>query len=201
MKKWLLPLICSCLLTLSCQQYRTGDLLFVGGKEDMDHAISDATGSITHVAILVRMNHSLWVWDATPSQGVRKTPYTEFLTQLAPNDTLIARRIQKPFSQRHLLSVLQQVEGTAYDSAFCEGNGNRYYCSELVKTAFIDRTTLQPLFDSQPMNWRDADGVLPRYWTDWFARLGIPVPEGEPGTNPNDMFHASILKSIKLNNN
>ena len=47
------------------------------------------------------------------------------------------------------------------------------------------------------MNWRDADGNLPKYWQKHFENLGIPVPEGVPGTNPTDLSRSPILKKLQ----
>ena len=38
------------------------------------------------------------------------------------------------------------------------------------------------------MSFRDSKGELPLYWEQLFASLGVPVPEGLPGTNPQDML-------------
>ena len=53
-----------------------------------------------------------------------------------------------------------------------------------------------PIFTARPMNFRAADGTLPRYWEELFARLGEPVPEGVPGTNPNDLSHEEALYEV-----
>jgi hypothetical protein len=47
------------------------------------------------------------------------------------------------------------------------------------------------------MNWRDDEGNLPEYWIKHFEELGLPVPEGVPGTNPTDMSRSPLLKMLK----
>ena len=34
----------------------------------------------------------------------------------------------------------------------------------------------------------------PRYWRELYERLGEEVPEGVPGTNPNEMARDSALR-------
>ena len=46
------------------------------------------------------------------------------------------------------------------------------------------------------MNFRAADGTLLQFWADLFDRLGEPVPEGLPGTNPNDMAQEELLEEV-----
>ena len=41
-----------------------------------------------------------------------------------------------------------------------------------------------------------ADGELPAYWSEHFAALGMPVPEGVAGTNPNDMAHDPAVEIV-----
>lgn len=69
------------------------------------------------------------------------------------------------------------------------------YCSELVYESFLRRDGSH-LFTAIPMNFRDKDGNMPEFWTGLFAGLGRDVPEGEPGTNPNDMSRDPALQLV-----
>lgn len=183
--------------TTELTELRTGDLLFVGGKSDMDKAIKESTGQFTHVAIVVRDSNNLYVYDATPRFGVRQWTYQEFMNNMDEGDTVIPMRIEEEFDEDHLRCFLADAVGTPYDSAFSHNN-DRFYCSELVYRSFLDSYCSEYLFAVQRMNWRDKEGNIPDYWVEWFNRVGVPVPEGEWGTNPNDMFHSSFLKPIRL---
>ena len=44
--------------------------------------------------------------------------------------------------------------------------------------------------------FRAEDGTLPQFWTELFARRGESVPEGVPGTNPNDMSQERTLREV-----
>lgn len=203
MKKSKLILIVLCLMLAGCHhgrksiQLRTGDLLFVGGKSAMDQAIVDATGIFTHVGIVVQDSDALYVYDATPRYGVRRWTYDEFMHQLAPYDTVVPMRLKVEFEEISLRVILAKAEGTPYDSAFAPYNGVCYYCSELVQNAFLDEYGSNCLFQCKPMNWRDSNGDIPPFWIEWFERVGVPIPEGEWGTNPDDMYHAEILEPLK----
>ena len=41
-----------------------------------------------------------------------------------------------------------------------------------------------------------TSNLLPKLWADLFDRLGEPVPEGLPGTNPNDMAQEELLEEV-----
>ena len=52
------------------------------------------------------------------------------------------------------------------------------------------------LFAPPPMNFRDAEGNLPDFWVTLFQKLDEDIPEGLPGTNPNDLSKESSLVEI-----
>ena len=52
--------------------------------------------------------------------------------------------------------------------------------------------------ERKPMNFLSPDGSLPPYWEDLFERLNMPVPQGLPGTNPQDMSLSPLLKNVSI---
>ena len=74
-------------------------------------------------------------------------------------------------------------------------DNGQLYCSELVWESYLAPDGSR-LFPARPMNFRAADGTMPQFWVDLFAKLGEEIPEGIPGTNPNDMAHDPQLKEI-----
>ena len=69
------------------------------------------------------------------------------------------------------------------------------YCSELVHASFLQDDGT-PIFSAKPMTFKDPEGETDPYWTEYYARLGVPIPEGEPGTNPNDLSRDPVLQEI-----
>ena len=86
--------------------------------------------------------------------------------------------------------------GQPYDWYYLPGNG-RAYCSELVEESYLYADSTR-IFPAKPMRFRAADGTMPQFWTDLFHRLGAGVPEGEPGTNPNDMSRFCLLHTVRV---
>jgi len=82
--------------------------------------------------------------------------------------------------------------GVPYDYSYRPGR-EKLYCSELVWESYRAEDGT-PLFTARPMNFRAADGTMPQFWTELFAKAGEEIPEGVPGTNPNDMARESILE-------
>lgn len=192
---------------LSCgrndDRLHTGDLLFqVGRNSEMTGAITAATGDdgspdFSHVGIAVTAKGADSVLEATTEGGVRLTALAEFLGRAAKiggRPAVAAMRLKDTAGVAAAVWRARGCLGLPYDYSFRPGNG-RYYCSELVWESFRAEDG-SPLFTARPMNFRAADGTLPQFWIDLFARLGEEVPEGLPGTNPNDMAREPILEEV-----
>ena len=211
-------------LVLSCQQHRalsgisltsdlcdfhTGDLIFVCDTTGMGSAIQSSTGDkkdqhvFTHVAIAECTDSGIYVIDATPRLGVSHRTLGEFILSVTGGDpdrtfTQYAYyyQVAVPFDTLLLQRRLKSFVGQPYDHYFMPNNG-RMYCSELVYECFFDCNG-HHLFPMKPMNFKAADGSMPRYWQEHFGRLGTAIPQDMPGTNPNDMSKSPILRPFKI---
>lgn len=172
------------------RQLQSGDLLFMHGRDgDMDKAIRASTGSYTHVALVVRDSvDRVWIVEAV-GDSVRRTILSEWR-----HNYFDVYRLAVPFDTVAVIARANSFVGQPYDDAFMPDNG-KLYCSELIYEAFIDSTG-NHLFEAKPMNWRDDKGKLPKYWKKHFRKLGIPVPEGVPGTNPTDLSRSPLLRKL-----
>ena len=71
------------------------------------------------------------------------------------------------------------------------------YCSELIREAFR-RPDGSPLFETAPMNFLASDGSVPSYWKQLFESLGMEVPQGVAGTNPQDLSISPLLVEVNV---
>ena len=181
----------------------TGDLLFVGipmnyGEGNMAQAIADATSkgdsiNFIHAAILeVDESGAVWVIDATLAHGVDRHPldtlFKDFTLHQGGTATFEVMRLRDNSHADQYVEQAKAFLGEEYDSYFMTFNG-RHYCTELVADAYVD-TDGHVWFEPVPMNFKNQEGEFPRYWVQLFEQLGEPIPQDEPGTNPQDM-HAS----------
>lgn len=180
---------------------QSGDLLFeAGAGSAMSEAIRSATGSArelsyTHVGIAVVNGGADSVLEATSEGGVRMTTLEEFLEGAARIDgapAVTAARLRDTLGLAASLNRARQHLGEPYDYSYRPDNG-KMYCSELVWESYR-RPSGERIFPARPMNFRDEQGELPRYWRELYERLGEEVPEGVPGTNPNEMACDSALR-------
>lgn len=192
---------------LSCGQtpsvLQSGDLLFqVGKTSDMTGAIGATTGeneplNFSHVGIAIVTDGVDSVLEASTEGGVRIVALEEFLSCAARIDdrpAVVALRLKDTSGVAQAVARARQFVGQPYDYAYLPDNG-KIYCSELVWESYLAPDGSH-LFRAQPMNFRAADGSMPTFWTKLFAQLNMPIPEGVPGTNPNDMSKETILEPV-----
>lgn len=195
----------------------SGDLIFVEGistsirseccqdtlgiraecRPSMDQAIMGSTGAMVHVGIIEGSNDSLFVIDAAPKTGVSRRELNEFLEAQRDEEGRMPNiKIMQLKDQRGALDFVAKAKmlvGAEYDFTFLPDNG-KYYCSELVYECY--QRNGKPIFEAAPMNFRNADGEFDAYWVELFERQGMEIPQGVLGTNPNDLYHSSLLVPV-----
>ena len=204
-------IIIAVVILASCKAgIKTGDLVFVGipadyslDESEMDGAISAATGSkdalnLIHVAILEVGKDTTWIIDATIKHGVDRHPidtmFKEFTLKDGSQPTYIVKRLKDSRKAAQYVENAKQFLGLPYDVAFLPDNG-ALYCSELVRESYRTEDGAF-IFDEKPMNFKNANNEFPLYWQQLFALIGQEIPQDIPGTNPQDMSGAPVLKTV-----
>ena len=161
-----------------------GDLLFV--LPDSANAITLATGSADHVAIAHRIGGDeglLYVLEAV-GRGVCLTPIDTFVRHNAKAE-IVVRQVPRLDVERSVGKALHYV-GRPYDWNYTPGD-SAIYCSELVQLCYVDADG-KPVFATTAMSFSDQQGHILPYWLEHYSRQHLPVPEGEPGTNPTQLL-------------
>lgn len=182
-----------------------GDLIFkVAAYSDFSKAITDATATqssiqFDHVAIVALEKGKPYIIEASSKKGVVRTKWEDFIssaTSINGKPGLVVMRIHKEtnLSLSEAVATANTFIGEEYDWSFYPDNG-KMYCSELVYESFR-KTDGSHLFTTQPMNFRNTKGNMPTFWIDLFKKLRKPIPEGIPGTNPNEMSKDPALEEI-----
>ncbi len=114
------------------------------------------------------------------------------------NPISVAARLKPEF--RHLipgaLAEGMLLIGKKYDYAYGLGN-DAYYCSELIYEIFRRAGNGQEVFCLNAMTFKSPEtDAITDGWIKYFERLGVPVPEGEPGTNPGAMSLSEAIDII-----
>lgn len=188
-------------------ELQRGDLLF----QDLDGGpLCNAIETVTEGHDHTRLSHVGMVVSSRPGgvevieasgPGVRVTPLERFLARshdAAGRPKVLVGRLKPPY--RPLIpaavSYAMDQRGRPYDKYF-KMDSRAYYCSELIYDAFYHAGHERALFAAAPMTFKDpATGEFLPTWTEYFVKLGAPVPEGEPGVNPGAMSRADCLDII-----
>lgn len=200
----ILSLLCLFSISLSAFEYKNGDLIFQAqGSSNFSDAIATATGmsdSLTyvHVGIVLKdSSQNINVIEASPVYGVRIIPVDTFIN-LSPRyygkPYVTIKRVNKDIPLDRIIENAMNFLGQPYDWYYMPDNG-MIYCSELVYESFLDNNG-NKIFQAKPMNFRASDGTMPAFWTELYKKLGVEVPEGIPGTNPNDLSNDPQLIEV-----
>ena len=180
---------------------RTGDLLFIGAQsENLSGAINRVTQrrddiSFDHVGIIELSNGKPYLIHASSKKGsvrepldsivTEKSEYRQLFTIYRP-DALYQDSIPKAIQKAHALL------GKPYNWSY-KLNDNSYYCSDFVERAFrhMGFFTLEPMTFKNPKT-----GEFDPFWEAFYADLGMQIPEGELGCNPNGMASNSAIHRI-----
>lgn len=196
---------------------RNADLLFVVNTKG--NAITEVTEGldhlpIDHVAIFYSDSASLEPMILQADyKGVRCCNLYSFWNESSVDTTVTANnsfshpcvndslspiilvgRIQVPFDLSSSLQKAFSFVGKKYDFYYLPDD-DEIYCSELVQISFVDNQG-KLLFSTIPMTFRDNQGEIPEFWVKHYAKKGIPIPEGEPGSNPGELSRRHQVKII-----
>ncbi len=175
-------------------QLQEGDLLFCVSAQSnpITQVTQGAAGqAIDHVGIVHLCNDTVYVLEAI-HRGVVLTPINHFLSRR--DSLVIATRLVDTVGVSCSVERALQYIGRPYDFMFMPSD-SAFYCSELVQKNYLDAHN-QPVFQSIPMSFHDKTGKVTQYWKDYYARRGMQVPEGEPGSNPGDLSRSPKLRFL-----
>ena len=148
---------------------QNGVLLFMSDESDLSKAIIETTEKYSNVGIYF----DGMLYNASRKRGVAKQKLEEYLAE-EKGELFIYRypkidaEIIKERAERYL--------GCEYNHSFYPDNG-KVYCSQYI-------AEILPFFDVVPMKFGDAERAISDYWQKYYEDLGVPVPLGQPGTNP-----------------
>ncbi len=184
-----------------------GDLLFQDLDSDsISNAIETVTGgsaklSFSHVGIVdINKNGDTLVLEAI-SKGVCFTKLDSFLKRsLNPKGKpkVEVGRLNSEFKTLIDPALLagKELIGKAYDEVYVIGDSN-YYCSELIYEMFVSNKDSIEVFKLNPMTFKDGKtGEYMPFWLTYYNKLGVEIPEGKPGLNPNGMTQSPNIKMV-----
>jgi len=181
-------------------QLQSGDLLF---REETSGRLSEAIDQVTqtsgethfsHVGLVEVTDTGIVVLHAYPEGGTCMILLKEFIHPKGDSVTVIAYRLKEEW-QTGIPSAIQKAHhmlGKPYNFSYILTD-TAYYCSDFIYRAFA----ADSVFSLEPMTFKDpATGNFPAAWKEYYQKMGIEIPEGQLGCNPNGL--AASNKLIKL---
>lgn len=170
-------------------ELQTGDLVFVNIPDD---------GSLyIHTAILDVDSEGTWILDATDKRGVARYPLDTFILDYHRHDGSFPAfevfRLKDATGVEEFVAAAKKYIGEKYDISFLPDNG-KHYCTELVYDSYIRDG--EHIFESGPMDFKNASGEFPAFWVRIFNNLGAEIPQGLEGTNPQTMRESAAIEYI-----
>jgi hypothetical protein len=155
------------------------------------------SAEFSHIGLVQKVGEKWMVLEAI-SDGVKYTALLEFVKRSVDendNPKIWVTRLKNEYKP-----ILPKVKkyasfylGKTYDDAFLMEN-DKYYCSELLYEIFKKANDNKAFFELEPMTFKHPEtGQFLETWMVYYEKLGIAIPEGEPGINP-----AGISRSNKL---
>jgi uncharacterized protein YycO len=174
---------------------RTGDIIFtqIGSSTNAISSVTEGFrgARVNHMGVVVENAFGIYVLEAY---------YPE--VRLTNIGTHIRRSRDDNQSPRYILARLKSDYEHLVESAIDYGLAKRnipydylyltgesaLYCSELVVDMFKHANDGNEFFTESPMSFRDIEtGELHAQWIEYYEYFGMPVPEGQPGSNPGDI--------------
>ncbi|MDO9614398.1 MAG: YiiX/YebB-like N1pC/P60 family cysteine hydrolase [Bacteroidota bacterium] len=183
---------------------QSGDLLFRGATSGK---ISEAIDKVTqtseathfsHVGLVEVSDTGMVVLHASPFGGTCVVLLHEFLYPEGDSVMVVAYRLKAEWQKAipAALTKAKQLKGKPYNFSYILSD-TAHYCSEFVYLAFA----ADSVFVLEPMTFKDpkTNEFFPT-WVDYYEKMGLEIPEGQPGCNPNGMAASYKLERIgKIN--
>jgi hypothetical protein len=193
------------ILILSCTTATTiksGDIVFRGATQsDLSEAINEVTQTekatnYTHMGICSVEDEKVFVYHSDLGKGVVKEPLELFLKpDDSSNYTADVYRIKNSTQPQieNAISKAKDLIGEPYNVTYIlEDKG--YYCSEYIYELFKE----DGVFTLEPMTFKNAEtDSFHNGWVTHYKELGVEIPEGKLGCNPNGMAASETLVFVK----
>jgi len=179
---------------------QTGDLLF---REKSSENISEAIDQVTqtsgethfsHMGLVEVTDAGIVVLHAYPEGGTCIVSLNAFLHPIGDSVRVIAYHLKDDY-QKTIPAAIEKAHsmlGKPYNFSYVLSD-TAHYCSEFIYLAFA----ADSVFKLESMTFKDPiTGSFPATWVEYYQKLGIEIPEGKPGCNPNGLAVSEKLEKL-----
>jgi len=179
---------------------QSGDILFRGlSSEQLSTAIDKVTQTsaethFSHMGLVEVADSEIFVLHASPDGGTCRIRLTEFLHPKGDSVIVVGYRLKSEW-QKTIPAAIQkahQMLGKSYNSSYILSD-TAHYCSEFVYLAFA----ADSVFELNPMTFKDPKtGDFFPTWVEYYQKMGLKIPEGLQGCNPNGLAASPKLERL-----
>ena len=179
---------------------QSGDILFRGANSgNISEAIDIVTQTsaethFSHVGLVEVTDSGIVVLHASPVGGTCKISMNEFMHPEGDLVTVVAYRLKNEWKKSipAALTKAKQLLGKPYNFSYILSD-TAHYCSEFVYLAFA----ADSVFVLDPMTFKDSktEDFFPT-WVGYYQKMGLEIPEGQPGCNPNGLAASNKLERL-----
>jgi uncharacterized protein YycO len=179
---------------------QTGDILFRGAtSENISAAIDKVTQTsgdthFSHVGLVEVADSGIFVLHASPEGGSCIVSLAKFLHPKGDPLTVVAYQLKSEWRKAipKAIGKAHQMLGKPYNFSYILSD-TTHYCSEFIYLAFA----ADSVFKLNPMTFKDPKtGEFFPTWVEYYQKMGIEIPEGQPGCNPNGLAASEKLERL-----
>jgi len=179
---------------------QTGDLLFCSPTSgELSKAIDQATQTeqathFDHIGIVDIQNDTVYVLHSAPKKGACRETMSQFFFSYKEKVIISIYRLNDSYLKAvpPAIQKAYSLLGQPYNYSYILKDPGMY-CSEYIYEIFA----ADSIFTLNPMTFKDPKtGQFLAGWVDHYKKLGIPIPEGEPGCNPNGMATSDKIEMV-----
>ncbi len=192
----------SCHSNIFTRNSKNGDLLFIEAEnKNLSGAIDRVTKndsnriSFDHVALIEVNKNRKYILHASSKRGSEKIKLSKFIRkQHRLNKRLGLYRVKDSTCTNNAVLKANSMLGKPYNFRYVQDD-NSYYCSDFIEKSYRDCG----IFELIPMNFMNLKtNKIDEYWINYYQKYDMEVPQGKPGTNPNQLSRSKKLKLIFL---
>lgn len=188
-------------LSIHPKKLKNGDLIFVEAQvENLSGAINRVTQqtaavNFDHIGLVEISGDSIYVLHASTKLGSNRELLSDFYSKNNDNlQKMIVYRLLKEYQYSTSEAIIQAkaMLGKPYNFSYILDE-NTYYCSDFVERAFRE----DAIFEHIPMNFKNpTTNQIDDFWTEFYKKQQLEVPQDQPGTNPNQLAASEKLQRI-----
>ncbi len=200
--------LCSCATSKSQtpsniypKNLKNGDLIFVEAQLDnLSGAINRVTqqtpvANFDHIGLVEISGDSIFVLHASTKLGSNRELLSDFYSKNNNNQQqMLIYRLLNEYQHSISEAIIQakSMLGKPYNFSYILDE-NAYYCSDFIERAF----RADAVFEHIPMNFKNpTTHQIDDFWTEFYKKQQLEVPQDQPGTNPNQL--AASEKLLRL---